>query len=358
MALVLVVEDERELAEVLEGYLRQAGHRTERASDGPSAVAIARRARPDLVLLDVNLPGMDGHDVLRAIRAQGPTPVIFLTARSDEIDRIVGLELGADDYVTKPFSPREVMARVKAVLRRGTLEAPAVGAEPPLRIGPLEVDRTRLEASVDGADLALTVAECRVLWHLAAHREYAGALKDALAPFGVSAFVAHSDIKPTAEWQDEILTALATSDALIALMHKGFKDSDWTDQEVGFAMGRGVPTFAVRFDQTPYGFIGRFQAFNGNGAQPQEMARQIFDALRVHKQTERKMAEVLVARFERSSSFQAAKDNLQLLQDLTYWTQGFSDRVQKAVETNSQVADAWGVPRGVDDLVARWAAKV
>jgi two-component system, OmpR family, response regulator AdeR len=169
VALVLVVEDERELAEVLEGYLRQAGHRTERASDGPTAVAIARRARPDLVLLDVHLPGMDGHDVLRAIRAQGPTPVIFLTARSDEVDRIVGLELGADDYVTKPFSPREVMARVKAVLRRGAAAASPDGAEPPLRLGPLEVDRTHLRASVDGQELALTVAECRILWHLAAH---------------------------------------------------------------------------------------------------------------------------------------------------------------------------------------------
>jgi two-component system, OmpR family, response regulator AdeR len=165
MALVLVVEDERELAEVLEGYLRQAGHRTERAADGPTAVAIAARARPDLVLLDINLPGLDGHDVLRAIRAQGPTPVIFLTARSDEIDRIVGLELGADDYVTKPFSPREVMARVKAVLRR--LGDPAESADRPLRVGPLEVDLTQLRASFDGIDLALTVTECRLLARLA-----------------------------------------------------------------------------------------------------------------------------------------------------------------------------------------------
>lgn len=167
MALVLVVEDEHELAEVLEGYLRQAGHVTERAADGPTAVAIAARTRPDLVLLDINLPGLDGHDVLRAIRARGPTPVIFLTARSDEVDRIVGLELGADDYVTKPFSPREVMARVKAVLRRTGEDA--VSAERPLRVGPLEVDLVQLRASFGGTNLNLTVTECRLLARLAGH---------------------------------------------------------------------------------------------------------------------------------------------------------------------------------------------
>jgi two-component system, OmpR family, response regulator AdeR len=167
MALVLVVEDERELAEVLEGYLRQAGHATERAADGPTAVAIASRTRPDLVLLDINLPGLDGHDVLRAIRARGPTPVIFLTARSDEVDRIVGLELGADDYVTKPFSPREVMARVKAVLRRSG--DAAEGVERPLRVGALEVDLAQLRATFDGTDLPLTVTEHRLLARLAAH---------------------------------------------------------------------------------------------------------------------------------------------------------------------------------------------
>lgn len=167
MALVLVVEDEPELAEVLEGYLRRAGHRTERAANGPDAVAIASQARPDLVLLDINLPGMDGYDVLRAIRAHGPTPVIFLTARSDEVDRIVGLELGADDYVTKPFSPREVMARVKAVLRRTGDDAEP--AARPLRVGPLEVDLAHLQASFDGVVLPLTVTECRMLAHFAAH---------------------------------------------------------------------------------------------------------------------------------------------------------------------------------------------
>lgn len=168
MALVLVVEDERELAEVLEAYLRQAGYRSEWAPDGVSALALARHTRPDLVLLDINLPGMDGLEVLRALRALAPTPVIFITARADEVDRIVGLELGADDYVTKPFSPREVMARVRAVLRRrGALAAGEV--DPPLRLGGLEVDRARWRVMLSGVNVPLTGAEIRVLAFLCEH---------------------------------------------------------------------------------------------------------------------------------------------------------------------------------------------
>jgi len=167
MALVLVVEDERELAEVLEAYLRQAGHRSEWAADGPSAVALARHARPDLVLLDIHLPGMDGLEVLRALRAEAATPVIFLTARADEVDRIVGLELGADDYVTKPFSPREVMARVAAVLRRRATPASELGT--PLRLGALEVDLRGWRVTLSGVNVPLTGAEMRVLAFLCEH---------------------------------------------------------------------------------------------------------------------------------------------------------------------------------------------
>lgn len=164
-ALLLIVEDEPQLAEVLEAYARQEGYRTERAADGHQALSLFRAAQPDLILLDIMLPGRSGLDVLRTVRASGPTPVIMVTARAEETDQIVGLELGADDYVIKPFRPREVMARVRAVLRRAT-PAPAL-SEQPLRIGELEVDRRAVQARVRGQPLMLTPAEYRLLEQLA-----------------------------------------------------------------------------------------------------------------------------------------------------------------------------------------------
>lgn len=116
---ILVVDDDPTVAEVVTGYLRRAGFTVETAADGPAALACAGRAWPDLVVLDLMLPGLDGLEVCRRLRATGPVPVIMLTARGDEDDRIAGLEMGADDYVTKPFSPRELVLRVSSVLRRG-----------------------------------------------------------------------------------------------------------------------------------------------------------------------------------------------------------------------------------------------
>ncbi|WP_420594385.1 response regulator [Deinococcus sp.] len=165
-ALILIVEDEPHLAEVLEAYARQEGFRSERAADGNAALTLYRAARPDLVLLDIMLPGRSGLDVLRAIRAESATPVILVTARAEESDQIVGLELGADDYVVKPFRPREVMARVRAVLRRASAVLEA--GETPLRVGPLEIDRRAVSASVLGQVLQLTPTEFRLLSHLAA----------------------------------------------------------------------------------------------------------------------------------------------------------------------------------------------
>lgn len=164
-ALILIVEDEPQLAEVLEAYARQEGYRTERAGDGLAALTAYRAAQPDLILLDVMLPGRSGLDVLKTVRADGPTPVILVTARAEETDQIVGLELGADDYVVKPFRPREVMARVKAVLRRA--HAALEGTERPLRVGPLEVDRRAARARVNGQPLGLTPAGFRLLAYLA-----------------------------------------------------------------------------------------------------------------------------------------------------------------------------------------------
>jgi len=118
MSKVLVVDDEVKIARLVRDYLTEAGFEVTLAANGPAALAATRSQRPDLVILDLGLPGMDGYDVTRSIRAQSSIPIIMLTARSEETDRIVGLELGADDYVVKPFSPRELVARVKAVLRR------------------------------------------------------------------------------------------------------------------------------------------------------------------------------------------------------------------------------------------------
>ncbi len=143
--------------------------------------------------------------------------------------------------------------------------------------------------------------------HLSSNRSYAADLQASLLLHGVSSFVAHNDIEPTKEWQTEIETALATCDSLVALLHKDFHQSNWTDQEIGFAMGRGLPVFAVKFDHDPYGFIGRFQAFDGNNKKPFELAAELFDTFRKHKQTQGRMAQALIALFETSESFSLSK---------------------------------------------------
>ena len=137
MATILIIEDEPELVKVLRSYLEQAGFNVLTSGRGDSGLALWEQKKPDLVLLDLNLPGMDGLDVARAIRRTSSTPVIMLTARVEEADQLVGLELGADDYITKPFSPRLVVARVRALLRR--LE-PATEARQVLRLADLEID--------------------------------------------------------------------------------------------------------------------------------------------------------------------------------------------------------------------------
>ena len=166
---MLVVEDDEAIAGLVVLYLEREGFRVLRAGDGDSALAMFRRERPRLVVLDIGLPGAaDGLDLCRQLRAAGDTPVIFLTARGDEVDRILGLELGADDYVTKPFSPRELVARVKTVLRR------ARGAAPPpvleLSGGRLRVDLTRGEVRLKDETVDLTTREYKLLTVLAEHR--------------------------------------------------------------------------------------------------------------------------------------------------------------------------------------------
>ncbi len=159
---ILVVDDEAQIVRVLRGYLEQSGYVVLSAHDGREALRIARQEKPDLVVLDLMLPGLNGLDVIRALRKESEIPVIMLTARVEEADRLVGLELGADDYVTKPFSPREVVARVRAVLRRTHPETPPVEAEV-LTLGALRLDSGRRTLDVDGRRVELTPSEFEIL---------------------------------------------------------------------------------------------------------------------------------------------------------------------------------------------------
>ncbi len=163
---VLVVDDEPTVREVVAGYLRRDGHLVSEAADGPTALRLLESERPDLVVLDMMLPGVNGLDILRRIRAAGDMPVIMLTARAEESDRVAGLELGADDYVIKPFSPRELAARVNGVLRRAAAKAAPVTER--LEFDGLVIDNRSREVHRDGELVELTPKEFDVLAHLAA----------------------------------------------------------------------------------------------------------------------------------------------------------------------------------------------
>lgn len=166
---ILVVDDEANIADLVELYLRKEGFRVLKAGSGEEGLTTAKRERPRLVVLDVGLPGMDGLEVCRKLQADAPLPVIFLTARDSEIDRVLGLEMGADDYLTKPFSPRELVARVKAVLRRTETAAPAATV---IEVGRVVIDLGRREVQALGVgDTAgvvdLTAKEFELLRYLA-----------------------------------------------------------------------------------------------------------------------------------------------------------------------------------------------
>jgi DNA-binding response OmpR family regulator len=162
---VLVIEDDPNVSEVVTRYLEREGYAVVNAADGQAGLELALSDPPDLVVLDLMLPSLSGLEVCRRLRAEAPVPVIMLTARGEEVDRIAGLELGADDYVAKPFSPRELTARVKAVLRRarGALAAEDAAV---LRAGTLEVDPVAHEARLNGEVVALTAREFELLTHL------------------------------------------------------------------------------------------------------------------------------------------------------------------------------------------------
>jgi two-component system, OmpR family, alkaline phosphatase synthesis response regulator PhoP len=164
---ILVVDDEPRIVELARDYLEHAGFAVLTAADGPAALVAARDRHPDLVVLDLGLPGLDGLDVTRQLRQGQSTaalPIVMLTARDDELDKLLGLELGADDYLTKPFSPRELVARVKAVLRRA--DRP-VGAGDVIRVGELQLDVPRMRTEVAGTSVDLTPTEFTLLATLA-----------------------------------------------------------------------------------------------------------------------------------------------------------------------------------------------
>jgi two-component system alkaline phosphatase synthesis response regulator PhoP len=161
---ILVVEDESRIANIVRDYLERAGYRVAIAGNGTDALAFARSRRPDLVILDLGLPQIDGLEVTRTLRKHSTVPIIMLTARVDESDKLIGLELGADDYITKPFSPKELVARVRAVFRR-TDQAPDNGAI--IRAGDVTVDRLRMQATVQGRPVELTPTEFAMLATLA-----------------------------------------------------------------------------------------------------------------------------------------------------------------------------------------------
>jgi DNA-binding response OmpR family regulator len=156
---ILVVDDEPKIAEICQDYLESAGYEVVTAMTGPDGLSAARLEKPDLVVLDLMLPEMDGLDVCRTLRRESDVPIIMLTARVEETDKLIGLEIGADDYITKPFSPRELVARIRVVLRR-------VGGEPTndtIRVGDMALDRTRYEVSLPDQTVSLTPTEFEIM---------------------------------------------------------------------------------------------------------------------------------------------------------------------------------------------------
>lgn len=158
---ILVVEDDRNIASLVEQYLTREGFTVLRAGDGPGGLTAARREKPALVILDVMLPGMDGWEVCRDLRRDSEVPILMLTARADEMDRVVGLSMGADDYVVKPFSPRELVERVKAILRRTKVRPETPGGVQ--EFGPIRLDPDKHSVTMDNAPVSLTPSEFKLL---------------------------------------------------------------------------------------------------------------------------------------------------------------------------------------------------
>ncbi len=166
MKKILIVDDEPKIVQLARDYLEHVGFAVFTANDGKFALSVARAEKPDLIVLDLGLPEMDGLDVTRALRKESNVPIIMLTARGEESDKLIGLELGADDYIVKPFSPKELVARVRAVLRRFDAAQASVGAET-IRVADVVLDVPRMRATITGRDVDLTATEFQLLATLA-----------------------------------------------------------------------------------------------------------------------------------------------------------------------------------------------
>lgn len=188
------------------------------------------------------------------------------------------------------------------------------------------------------------------LSHLATNKVETAQLKEQLESFGISAFVAHEDIEPTKEWQTEIESALATMDALVALLAPGFKESNWCDQEVGVAIGRKLPIIAVRQGLDPYGFIGKYQAVQGIGKTPAQLANEIFELFLPNPIVGPKITNALVQQLSDSYSFARSKELIGYIKQSNYLNSKHVAAMKEAVKNNSQVNGSWGVPGQIETL--------
>ncbi len=197
--------------------------------------------------------------------------------------------------------------------------------------------------------------EARVfLSHLAVNKVETTQLKEQLARYGISAFVAHEDIEPTKEWQTEIESALASMDALVALLAPGFKESNWCDQEVGVAIGRQLPIIAVRQGLDPYGFIGKYQALQGAGKTSPQSAKEIFDLFIPLPGIGPKITGALVSQLVNSSSFDQSKRLITLIKQSKYVTSKHAAAMKDAIKKNSQVSGSWGVPEQIKQIAEQF----
>lgn len=187
--------------------------------------------------------------------------------------------------------------------------------------------------------------------HISAKKHCAARLQMELEKFAISGFVAHADIAPTRQWQREIELALNTMDAITALLHEGFKESNWTDQEIGVAIGRRVLVIPIKVDLDPYGFIGMFQAIQGAGMKTSTIAEKIFSILLQHGETSLRITEAAVEKFIASGSYAEAKSNVELLSNCPKLTGEMKEKIAEAAKSNSQIRDAFGVPEKVQRLV-------